>query len=184
MAMFTFENDQIPANAVFRVLIQTAYADADYDESFTELTTFSLVNNKVTNYATTMQTLDQGRLHACVPAVAPFYYGSQILSNTDFIAPSIEFIAQQSVEFSKALEIDHDELIEELADFKRNGVVDFAPVQAKIRKICLTTPTPSPRPTPRPTPEAEDPEDPEMNKGLFSKWRRHHRRHYHKKQEA
>jgi len=154
-----FTNVNVPTGATFKVNVQRSAADGSYPTSFAYVSSFNIENNKLVN-AKYNTKVSQKEIMACVPAIAPFFYGSALFADKEFVNPSINFIKEHEQEIATALKFDKNEVAAAIAAFKKTGAYDFDTLAKKILKVCLTTPTPVPTPEPEPEPE---PEVPEMN---------------------
>ena len=184
------------------MLIQTAKADAQYPESFQVYTTFDFTGETISNVKTsiTKEEITTPMIVALSPAVAPLFFGSTFMQKTFLVSPSIDYLEKYLAKYCELLEYDVEEVTEAIAEFRQLGKINFSEIAQKVRKVCLTTPTPSPMPTPEPTTEGgEEQEEEEKDldklehklqdlKDLFHKFRRnekprklrerHHHRHH------
>ena len=143
-----------------QLLIQVNEADAQYNNTYYSYTSFELENDEITNVATSATTNDLSFeiLAAIAPAIAPFYFGSVLMSDNFFVAPSIEYVSKFIDKYCSALNyIDLEEAADAITSYLLNKAVDFDSIAKRVLKTCLTTPTPSPAPTPLPTPVPIDP---------------------------
>jgi hypothetical protein len=156
--LLTFTNENIPANGIYKFQWRPIYVeDKSYDlgKTFMYYTKYDLQDNKIVNVEEP-EGYDFKEVMACVPAVAPFFFGTAFLANTDFVMPAVEYINANSMAIAKKLRFEHTEVMDAISKFRKYKAYDFEELRAKILKVCLTTPTPIPTPEVEP----EEPEEP------------------------
>jgi hypothetical protein len=152
-SLIVLSNVNVPDGVVFKISLQTSYSSMEYSNSFIYITQYdvegdNIVNAKIPDFKNFQEVM------VCVESVAPFYYGSALFSYTDFVNPAINYIKANSAQISKRLRFDNSEVLSAIAEFKKNGAYDMQSLLARIRKVCLSTPTPLP------TPEVQEPVTP------------------------
>ena len=132
--------------------IEAHSASYSYIESFYTYTAFDFTNNVIsdvkTNFKKEQVTLEI--VKALVPPVAPLYYGTLSFVDRPYVKAAIVYLSQFLGNYCNLLNFDEEEAKDAIAEYNKNGYVDFNSISQHIIKVCLTTPTPSPRPTPDP----------------------------------
>ncbi|EAY08830.1 hypothetical protein TVAG_213390 [Trichomonas vaginalis G3] len=170
--ILTLSNINSPPNTV-SVLFTVCKSDYIFINSFAAITLFSIVDGKVENVVSSIPAskITQMMVACVASSIAPEYFGTHIATESS-LSPIVDYIEGYLNKYVTVLKyINENEAQASINDFRNNNnVVDFASISDRIRKVCLTTPTPSPEPTATPAPE-----QPVSNKKLEKKHRRSHR---------